>query len=144
MRSRGLGDVYKRQVLAESGRAAPGLPPVIGVVFDGTGYGTDRTIWGGEVLVATTSSFERAAHLSPVPLPGGDAAIEHPARTALAHLWAAGVEWDERLPSVAAVADADRAVLLTQFARSVQTVPTSSMGRPVSYTHLTLPPSDLV
>ena len=116
-------------VLAENGRAAPGLPPVIGVVFDGTGYGTDGTIWGGEILVATTSSFVRAAHLSPVPLPGGDAAIEHPARTALAHLWAAGVEWDERLPSVAAVADADRAVLLTQFVRSVQTVPTSSMGR---------------
>lgn len=116
-------------VLAENGRAAPGLPPVIGVVFDGTGYGTDRTIWGGEILVATTSSFERAAHLSPVPLPGGDAAIEHPARTALAHLWAAGVEWNERLPSVAAVGDADRTVLLTQFVRSVQTVPTSSMGR---------------
>ncbi|MDO8392080.1 MAG: carbamoyltransferase HypF [Actinomycetota bacterium] len=103
--------------------------PVIGVAFDGTGYGPDGTIWGGEIMLATAASVTRVAHLKAIPLPGGDAAIEHPARTALAHLWAAGVEWDPHLAAVAAVAPADRQVLRTQLERGVHTVATSSMGR---------------
>jgi hydrogenase maturation protein HypF len=63
--------------------------PVIGVAFDGTGYGTDGTIWGGEFLVADTARFERAAHLAPVPMPGGAAAIRQPWRMAAAYLDAA-------------------------------------------------------
>ena len=62
--------------------------PVIGMAFDGTGYGTDRAVWGGEVLVATRSTFRRAAHLEYVPLPGGAAAIKRPARMAAAYLLA--------------------------------------------------------
>jgi hydrogenase maturation protein HypF len=58
--------------------------PVIGVAFDGTGYGPDGTAWGGEVMVARYGSFERVATLRPIPLPGGDAAIRHPWRIALA------------------------------------------------------------
>lgn len=58
--------------------------PVIGVAYDGTGYGTDGTAWGGEVLVARHSAFERIATLRPIPLAGGDAAIRHPWRMALA------------------------------------------------------------
>jgi hydrogenase maturation protein HypF len=60
--------------------------PAIGVAFDGTGYGTDGTAWGGEVLVATLRGFERAATFRPIPLAGGDAAIRQPWRIALALL----------------------------------------------------------
>jgi hydrogenase maturation protein HypF len=66
--------------------------PVIGVAFDGTGYGTDGTIWGGEFLIATLAGFRRAGHLAPVPLPGGAAAIRQPWRMAAAYLDAAGLD----------------------------------------------------
>jgi len=59
--------------------------PVIGVAFDGTGYGTDGTIWGGEFLVASLAGFERGGHLAPVPMPGGAAAIRQPWRMAAAY-----------------------------------------------------------
>lgn len=58
--------------------------PVLGVAYDGTGYGTDGTSWGGEVMVVWRDTFERAATLRPIPLAGADAAIRHPWRTALA------------------------------------------------------------
>jgi hydrogenase maturation protein HypF len=63
--------------------------PVIGVAFDGIGYGSDGTLWGGEFLVADLDGFERAGFLAPVPLPGGVAAVRQPWRMALAHLEAA-------------------------------------------------------
>jgi hydrogenase maturation protein HypF len=71
--------------LADNGE----VDPVIGIAFDGTGYGTDGTIWGGEVLVADLVGFERAGHLATVPLPGGEAAIREPWRMAAAWLDAA-------------------------------------------------------
>ncbi len=60
--------------------------PVIGVAFDGTGFGTDGTIWGGEFLIAGLTGFERGGHLAPVPMPGGAAAIRQPWRMAAAYL----------------------------------------------------------
>jgi hydrogenase maturation protein HypF len=71
--------------LADNGHEGP----VIGVAFDGTGYGTDGTLWGGEFLVADLAGFERAGHLEPVPMPGGAAAIRQPWRMAVAYLRAA-------------------------------------------------------
>jgi len=112
-------------VMAENGVAGP----VIGFAFDGTGYGDDGAIWGGEILVGDLDGFERVGHLGYVPLPGGDAAIRRPYRTALAHLWAAGVPWDEALPAVAACPPDERRVLLRQLERGINTVPTSSAGR---------------
>ena len=70
--------------LADNGETGP----VIGVAFDGTGYGTDGTIWGGEFLVAGLAGFERGGHLAPVPMPGGAAAIRQPWRMAAAYCWA--------------------------------------------------------
>ncbi len=61
--------------------------PVIGVAFDGTGFGTDGTIWGGEFLLADYKSFQRIGHLEYVPLPGGAAAIKRPSRMALSFLY---------------------------------------------------------
>lgn len=103
--------------------------PVIGVSFDGTGYGEDGAIWGGEFLVGDYKSFQRAAHLEYFPLPGGDAAIRKPARTALALLWSLGLEWDERLDSVAEFSAEDLVILNAQLERKINTPLTSSMGR---------------
>jgi hydrogenase maturation protein HypF len=113
--------------MAENGLT--GEHPVIGVAFDGTGYGTDGAIWGGEFLIADYASFRRVAHLKYIPLPGGDAAIRRPYRTALAHLWAADVSWEEDLPPVAAASLTERRVLAQQLERRLNTVPTSSVGR---------------
>jgi hydrogenase maturation protein HypF len=106
-----------------------GSRPVIGLAFDGTGYGEDGAIWGGEVLVADYRSYERAFHLEYFPLPGGDAAIKKPARTALALLWSLGLDWDDRLAPVEEFCAEDRTTLRTQLERKINTPMTSSMGR---------------
>ena len=61
--------------------------PVIGVVLDGTGFGEDQTIWGGEVLIAELNTYERAANFTPIPLPGGDMAVKEPWRMAVSYLY---------------------------------------------------------
>ena len=114
-------------VMAEHG-LDPHLP-VVGFAFDGTGYGDDGTIWGGEVMVADAQGYERVAHLSYVPLPGGDAAVRNPCRVALAHLWSADVDWDLDLAPAAALDEVERNLLRRQLERDVACVPTSSMGR---------------
>jgi len=114
-------------LMAEHG--LDGSEPVIGFCFDGTGYGTDGAIWGGELLLADYRGFRRRSYLRYIPLPGGDAAVKHPCRTALAHLWAAGVAWDAALPPVAATTQTERHIFQRQFETGFNTVPTSSMGR---------------
>jgi hydrogenase maturation protein HypF len=111
--------------LADNGEAGP----VIGVAFDGLGFGTDGTIWGGELLVADLRGFRRAGHLEQVPMPGGAAAIREPWRMAAAWLDAAleGVT-PERL----AVVDRnrDRWEQVVALGRSGMAAPvTSSAGR---------------
>ncbi|MCW2881714.1 MAG: carbamoyltransferase HypF [Sphaerisporangium sp.] len=107
--------------MAENGAAGP----VIGVAFDGLGYGLDGTLWGGEFLVAGLAGFRRAGHLATVPMPGGAMAIRQPWRMAAAYLGTGtarkpGVRERnaERWDSVVAMA-----------ARGVNAPPTSSMGR---------------
>jgi hydrogenase maturation protein HypF len=113
--------------LAEHGLAGPALA----VTFDGTGYGEDGTVWGGEFLVADLAGYRRAGHLSPVLLPGGDAAVREPWRLALAHLFLLD-EGDplrlapslrERLEPVAVE------VVGTMLRRRLNAIPTTSAGR---------------
>lgn len=113
-------------LLAEHGRLGE---QVIGFAFDGTGYGTDGAIWGGEVLLASGETFERAGHLRPVALPGGDAAVRNPCRMALAYLTAAGVPWTAALPPVAETTHAERTVVSAQLAAGSGPVACTSMGR---------------
>jgi len=103
--------------------------PVIGVAFDGTGYGSDGAVWGGEFLVADRVSFKRAAHLAYVPLLGGEAAIMEPWRMALSHLWAAGLEEPQILRWASPWGEARAWNLLLMARRSLHSPPTSSMGR---------------
>jgi hydrogenase maturation protein HypF len=102
---------------------------VVACAFDGTGYGTDGTVWGGEVLIARYDGFERAAHLRTIAIPGGDAGVRSPARVALAHLRAAGVPWSTDLAPVLALPAEARVVLDRQLARRVACAQTSSVGR---------------
>ncbi len=106
-----------------------GSRPVIGLAFDGTGYGDDGAIWGGEILVGDYRGYRRVGHLEYFPLPGGDAAIKKPARTALALLWSLGLDWDERLAPVAEFCAKDRTLLHSQLEKQINTPQTSSLGR---------------
>jgi hydrogenase maturation protein HypF len=106
-----------------------GTRPVIGMAFDGTGYGEDGAIWGGEILIADYKSYQRRFHLEYFALPGGDVAIKKPARTALALLWKLGLEWNERLQPIAEFSERDLVILRTQLERKINTPMTSSMGR---------------
>jgi hydrogenase maturation protein HypF len=102
--------------------------PVIGVAFDGTGYGTDGVIWGGEFLVTDLRDFRRVAHLEYLPLPGGEAAIRRPYRTALAYLATLSGSVPT-LPFVKEIPRAERQVTLRMIERKVNAPLTSSCGR---------------
>lgn len=106
----------------------PADEPVLGVVFDGTGYGTDGTIWGGELLLGSYGHVDRVGHLAPIQLPGGDAAIKFPGRVALAHLYAAGLPWEASAP-FAQMPAGDSRLLVSMLASGSHCTPTTSVGR---------------
>jgi hydrogenase maturation protein HypF len=141
------------KVAADSGRDLAGLPLIavqhhhahlaaclaengiqeaaIGVSWDGTGYGTDGAIWGGEFLVGDLAGFRRLAHFKYTPLPGGEAAIRRPYRTALSHLVNAFSQdaWSLNLPFMRAIDPTELAVIRRQIASGLNSPPTSSAGR---------------
>jgi hydrogenase maturation protein HypF len=102
--------------------------PVIGLSLDGTGYGTDGRVWGGEVLIARLDGFERFAHLDYVPMPGGEVAIREPWRMAFGHLIAAGFSVDEA-KELTGASDQEARLLSRMIERGLNTPLTSSLGR---------------
>jgi hydrogenase maturation protein HypF len=117
--------------LAEHGETGP----AVGAIFDGSGLGTDGTVWGGELLVGGLEGFERAGHLHPVRLPGGDQAVRQPWRMACAWLVAAGEGGDDDgpppiPPALAGAVDAARWRAVASLARGGVAAPvTTSAGR---------------
>jgi len=104
--------------------------PFIGVALDGTGYGPDGTIWGGEVLLATLGGFDRLARLSHMPMPGGAAAVKRPARMAIGALAAAGLLGHPGAESLRSrLTEGEESTLLRMIERGVNSPLTSSMGR---------------
>jgi hydrogenase maturation protein HypF len=113
--------------LADNGEQGP----VIGVAFDGTGYGTDGKIWGGEFLVADCTVFERAGQLEYLPLPGGSAAIKKPSRTALGYMLAllGSSTFDSRLDFLNEIGRDETDFVSRQVETGLNSPFTSSMGR---------------
>jgi hydrogenase maturation protein HypF len=106
--------------------------PALGVTWDGTGYGADGTVWGGEFLLGDASGFARVAHLRPFRLPGGDAAVKEPRRPALALLLdLLGESALDRadLAPVAAFSPTERALLARMIATGTRSPVTTSAGR---------------
>ena len=108
---------------------------VIGVAFDGTGYGDDGAIWGGEFLQTSLYGYQRLAHLRYMPLPGGDRAIREPWRIALAYLHELGLEWTPDLAPVSfgrqslSIYPEGLDILENQLTKGIHSPLTSSMGR---------------
>ena len=109
-------------VLAEHRRSEP----AIGLIMDGTGYGTDGTIWGGEILFGNAHGFNRLGHFSPVPLPGGDAAIRAPWRAALSYLREA---FGDDIPDLPVFRGHPVDTVLTMLEKDLNCPRTSSCGR---------------
>ncbi len=106
-----------------------GSESAIGLAFDGTGYGTDGFIWGGEALLCNHQGFDRVFHLDNFLLPGGDTAIRKPYRQALAVLSANDFSWEDSFQPLSAISDREKELLKIQLEHRINCVDTSSMGR---------------
>ena len=131
-RERGLGLIGVQHHLAHVAgcMAEHGLREAIGLTLDGTGYGTDGRIWGGEVLIARLDGFERFAHLEYVAMPGGDAAVREPWRMAFAALRAADFDVEsEQIVKLLGAQASEVRVLRRMVERGINSPMTSSLGR---------------
>ena len=126
MISVGHHHAHLASVMAEHGIAP--ATTIMGFTFDGTGWGDDDTLWGGELLVGSYAHVERRAHLAPVCLPGGEAAVRNPWRMALAYLAAANVDAAGLAPSKQSSPEEHR-VVEHQISTGLMSPATSSMGR---------------
>jgi hydrogenase maturation protein HypF len=102
---------------------------VIGFAFDGTGYGTDGTIWGGEVLISGYADFVRKYHLRPFHLAGGDLAVREPWRLALALVSEFDLTEGFELPALLEIPDEQKEIVVHQIEHGINAPLTSSMGR---------------
>jgi hydrogenase maturation protein HypF len=99
---------------------------VIGIILDGTGYGLDNTIWGGEILIGGYTKVKRYSYLEPIPLPGGDAAIKEPWRIALSYLYHA---YGDDLPELEFMKETNVDLVLQMLKKKINSPLTSSAGR---------------
>ena len=107
-------------------------PPALGVAWDGTGFGTDGTIWGGEFLRVNGADFDRVAHFHTFPLPGGDAAIREPRRSAIGLLYsifgANAFEFGD-VETIRSFTPAELSIICGMLSRGINSPLTSSAGR---------------
>jgi len=103
--------------------------PVIGLSYDGTGFGPDGNIWGGEILIASYQSFERRFQINYVTMPGGDLAIKFPARMAISHLIIAGIDLEPYLPPINYLTSLELKTIQHQINHGINAPKTSSLGR---------------
>lgn len=125
-----LVEVQHHHAHIVSAMAEHGLEgPVVGFAFDGTGYGVDGAIWGGEALISNLSDFERFANFAYAPMPGGAAAVRHPLRMAYGALWAFDLLDHPQAERALAPLEGARATLERMIEAGINTPHTSSVGR---------------
>ena len=112
-------------VMAEHGRTEP----VIGVAYDGTGYGDDGNVWGGEILFADLAGYRRLGHLRYAPLPGGESAVRAPWRVALGYFSLGRCNPDGSRPVLRAISDREQKIAEQQLEHRINAPMASSMGR---------------
>ena len=105
------------------------VEPALGVTWDGTGYGTDGTIWGGEFLLGDANGFERVAHLRPFRLPGGETAVREPRRSAAGVLFELGIDLTSAPHGLDSFTERDLRVLTRMLTQRINSPLTTSAGR---------------
>jgi hydrogenase maturation protein HypF len=104
------------------------ITPVIGVAFDGSGFGPDGTVWGGEFIIARLEGFERVGRIEPLPMPGGELAIKKPYRLAIAYLHRL-LGYVPDLPFLRDISQEEQGIIIQQLEKGINTPLTSSCGR---------------
>ncbi len=125
----GVLEVQHHHAHAMSCMGEHGLEEAIAVIFDGTGLGTDGTIWGSEVLYVNKGSFERLAAFNPVRLPGGDTAVYHPVRQLFARYLDAGTGIEKEFCDTFGITDEERRIWHMQYLKGINSPLSNAAGR---------------